>query len=205
MNFKIKFTLLGETSVGKTSLFYRYIYNKFPENFQSTIGVDSQIKGIEFKGYKINAHIFDTTGQEKFHSITKLYLKNTHGFFLVFDLTNRNSLKGLNNWIEEIKLVNNNDIDNNNIIILGNKKDLNDLIVVKDEEIKELGKNTGFKIIQTSAKTGEGIKEALDAMLELIFGSKSQEEIYNEFIPHYKYKKLINKNEKKNHKDVHCC
>ena len=204
MNFKIKFTLLGETSVGKTSLFHRYIYNKFPENYQSTIGVDSQIKGIEFKGYKINAHIFDTAGLEKFHSITKLYLKYTHGFFLVFDLTNRNSLKGLNNWIEEIKLVNNNDIDNN-IIILGNKKDLNDLIVVKDEEIKELGKNTGFKIIQTSAKTGEGIKEALDAMLELIFRNKSQEEIYNEFMPHYKYKKLINKNETKNTKDVHCC
>ena len=204
MNLTIKFILLGETSVGKTSLFYKCIYNKFPENFQSTIGVDSQIKGIEFKGYKINAHIFDTAGQEKFHSITKLYLRNTHGFFLVFDLTNRNSLNELNNWIEEIKSAKNNKIDNN-IIILGNKKDLNDLIVIKDEEIKEFEKNTGFKIIQTSAKTGEGINEAFDAMLELIFGSKSQEEIYNEFIPHYKYKKLINKKKKKKNKIAHCC
>ena len=200
-NLKVKLILLGNTSVGKTSLFFRYTTEKFPENYKSTIGIDSQKKGIEYKGYKVDIHIFDSAGQERYKSVTKMYLRNVNGFFLVFDLTNKESLKDLSYWIEEIKSL---DDINNNMIIIGNKKDLNDLRAVTDEDIAQFEKDIGHQVIQTSAKTGEGIKEAFDAMIEQIFRNKNEEELYMEFIPNYKYNKLTKKKTNQN-SNAHCC
>ena len=93
LNFKI--ILIGDTSVGKTSLMYKYTKNEFPEQFQSTIGIDTIFKNITYKGFKINVRIYDTAGQEKYRSIIKNYFKGSNGVFVFFDLTNKNSFDNL--------------------------------------------------------------------------------------------------------------
>ncbi|MHA2087820.1 MAG: Rab family GTPase, partial [Promethearchaeota archaeon] len=71
----IKITLLGEKNVGKTSLVYRYIENKFRENYKATLGVNLLKKDMEVDGNGVSAQIWDLGGQESFRSLRKLYLE----------------------------------------------------------------------------------------------------------------------------------
>ena len=116
--FKILF--LGESGVGKTSIFKRYLYNKFDEAMGSTIGVELDTKIINYKNKEYSITLFDTTGQERFKSITQSYYHMGEGYFVVFDLTNKNSLTAIDEWIGSIQEY----TKNPKIIILGNKDDL---------------------------------------------------------------------------------
>ena len=89
---EIKLLLLGESNVGKTSIFNRYIYNKITKNTASSIGVDFETKIINYKNQNYKIRLFDTAGQERFQSITYNYYHMGDGFLIVFDLTNEHSL-----------------------------------------------------------------------------------------------------------------
>ena len=92
----------------------------------------------------------------------------------------------------------------NNIVILGNKSDLNEIIQVTDEDINEFEKNNDIQIIKTSAKNNINIEQAFEAMFDLVIRNKNEEEIYNEFCPNYSKKKLI-LNNRINNGVVGCC
>ena len=200
LNFKL--ILIGDTSVGKTSLMYKYTKNEFPEQFQSTIGIDTIFKNITYKGFKINVRIYDTAGQEKYRSIIKNYFKGSNGVFVFFDLTNKKSFDNLNSWIKDID----ENIDNKDykFLILGNKNDLINIHQVSDNDIAQFEKNNGFKIIKTSARTGDGVKEAFEQMFDQIMDNKSEEIIYKEFCSNYD-KKILLKNNKVKSSNVECC
>ena len=167
---EIKILLLGDSGVGKTSIFKRYTNYEFKGNYNSSIGVDFQTKIIERKKKKYKLHIFDTAGQERFRSITKSYFNMGEYFFVIFDLTNQNSLNSIPIWVEQIQEIKENPI----FIILGNKKDLKNKLI-SDEEIYEvletINKNT-FEVndknfLKVSAKEGKNIDEAFDIMIDL--------------------------------------
>ena len=200
LNFKL--ILIGDTSVGKTSLMYKYTKNEFPEQFQSTIGIDTIFKNITYKGFKINVRIYDTAGQEKYRSIIKNYFKGSNGVFVFFDLTNKKSFDNLNSWIKDID----ENIDNKDykFLILGNKNDLINIHQVSDNDIAQFEKNNGFKIIKTSARTGDGVKEAFEQMFDQIMDNKSEEIIYKEFCSNYD-KKILLKNNKVKSSNAECC
>ena len=200
LNFKL--ILIGDTSVGKTSLMYKYTKNEFPEQFQSTIGIDTIFKNITYKGFKINVRIYDTAGQEKYRSIIKNYFKGSNGVFVFFDLTNKNSFDILKSWIKDID----ENIDNKDykFLILGNKNDLINIHQVSDNDIAQFEKNNGFKIIKTSARTGDGVKEAFEQMFDQIMDNKSEEIIYKEFCSNYD-KKILLKNNKVKSSNAVCC
>ena len=118
----ITIILLGETNVGKTSIFERFKKEGFKEYQSSSIGVDYETRVIDYKDKKYTIILYDTAGQERFRSITPSYYHLANGFFIVFDLTNENSLNEIKNWIDSIK-------ENSKVtkfIILGNKDDLKD-------------------------------------------------------------------------------
>ena len=167
---EIKILLLGDSGVGKTSIFKRYTNYEFKGNYNSSIGVDFQTKIIERKKKKYKLHIFDTAGQERFRSITKSYFNMGEYFFVIFDLANQNSLNSIPIWVEQIQEIKENPI----FIILGNKKDLKNKLI-SDEEIYEvletINKNT-FEVndknfLKVSAKEGKNIDEAFDIMIDL--------------------------------------
>ena len=201
MNIHLKFILLGDSSVGKTSIFIKYTDNVFKDCFTSTVGIDNKIKAIKYKGYNINSTIYDTAGQEKYRAIISNYYNNVNGVFLVFDLTNLKSFENLNSWIEEV----NSSQSNSNIIILGNKSDLNDIIRVTDEDISDFENNTGLQIIKTSAKDGINIEEAFIKMFDLVIGNKNEKQICNEFCKSISRKKLLKSNTYKKKSKVKCC
>ena len=126
----IKLLLLGETGVGKTSIMHRFANKKYEDVKASTIGIDYETKIIKYKDESYRIQLFDTAGQEKYKSIIKGYYHIGKGFFVVFDLTNENSLNSVHVWIKEIQEIC--EDPNPIIIILGNKNDLQNIRISDD-------------------------------------------------------------------------
>ena len=84
--YNIKFIIIGEYNVGKSTLTERYIYDRCTLK-RSTLGVDYNIKNTNFKNKELKLHIWDTAGQERFRSIIRNYYRNTQCALICFSIT----------------------------------------------------------------------------------------------------------------------
>ena len=157
--FTSKLILTGDYNVGKTSLIRRFVENDFKENYISTIGVEISKKAIELdEQTKIDFVIWDIGGQSL--SMTPYrhrFYEGASAAFIVIDRTRKKSLESVEKWYKEITESQHASIP---IVIVANKSDLKQEIVVNEEEIKVIAKRFGFHHITTSARTGENVNEA---------------------------------------------
>ena len=91
--------LLGDSDSGKTSLLMRYIKNVYKDTYVSTVGLDQYVKKLKIDEEDVNLHIMDTSGQERFKSLSQTYYKKADGIIFVFDVTNRESFEGMKFWL----------------------------------------------------------------------------------------------------------
>lgn len=153
---------LGDSQVGKTSLFSRINKNNFTENFLSTIGMERVIKTFKYNNeiYKIN--LVDTAGQERFRTLPKKFYKNANGIFLLFDLTNKESFNDISIWIDEIKtnLGSQKVLKEEGIVIylIGNKLDKLQRVINR-EEAEDKASFYGVKYFEISCKLNINIQE----------------------------------------------
>ena len=155
--YVIKICLLGEAGVGKTSLVYRFIENKFRENYKQTLGVNLLKKDVDIDEYGgVSAQIWDLGGQESFRSLRKLYLEGANGGLVIFDLSDRKSFDKLSEWIGSFK----NARGEQPLLLIGNKADLKNQIEIKDKEAEQFANNNNMELNITSAKTGQNVEEA---------------------------------------------
>ena len=154
----IKLILLGDISVGKSSILGRYIDNSFTEDYQCTLQVETKSKVIDIDlNTSVKMNIWDTVGQEKFRHLTKQYFRNCHGAIIVFDLTRKDSFDGVQKWIDEL-----NDFNSNiPILIVGNKSDLINEREVNEDVIENFVKNK-YLYYDVSAKNGSNVSLAFD-------------------------------------------
>ena len=169
----IKVILVGDPSVGKTSILKNYTENFFPEHHQSTVGIDYKLKKFTFRDFKIKMQIWDTAGQERFMSITKRYYQDANGILFVFDLSNKASFDSIKIWLNEPESVN----GSFKKLLIGNKCDLTDIRAVNKEELDNFGKENNIEIIETSAKENINISQSFEKIVELIFEGKTDEQI----------------------------
>ena len=163
-DYLIKFVLVGDANCGKTSLISQFCDNYFDANYLTTIGVDFKFKTIDLNNKRVKVQIWDTAGQERFRSITQSYYRGSHVVLLVFDLTNKDSLKNIEYWYENV--IDNIHGENPQIYLIGNKNDLNDITVNK-KDVKNIIKNTKIKdYFEVSAKENNGLKEMFDKICE---------------------------------------
>ena len=160
----IKCVLLGETAVGKTCLINRFVNNTFQEDFVPTMVGCYSSKDIFYDkaNKKIKYEIWDTAGQEKYRSINKIFYQDTSIAILVFDITRKDTFEALKNyWYLELRDNSPKDIV---IAIAANKCDLYEYEEVSHDEVEEFGKSINALYEQTSAKTGEGIKDLFNSI-----------------------------------------
>lgn len=130
-DFVFKILLIGNSSVGKSSLLMRFADDTFHEAFLPTIGVDFKIRTILNEGSLVKLQMWDTAGQEKFRNITTAYYKGSQGVLLVYDICDRKSFDDAKSWLNEIEKYANPNIVK---ILVGNKADMNRSRTVSQEE-----------------------------------------------------------------------
>ena len=164
----IKVILLGDTAVGKTNIILRYYKDYFDPKSLSTIGSNFIIKKLIRGNTEYNLHIWDTTGQEKYHSVTKLFVQGSKIVLLVYSVENRESFDKLDYWYKTVLEICN---DGENVVfaIVGNKNDLFDdeACVITEEEGQNYAKEKKaiFKLV--SAKVDKkGIDSLFDEVLD---------------------------------------
>ena len=108
--------------------------------------------------------IWDTAGQELFRAVTRSYYRGSHGAFIVYDITNRDSFENVPRWLTDVKSSDRSDIV---CILIGNKSDLNNREVSR-EEGQKFADSYGMTFFETSAKTGENVEASMISCLTQI-------------------------------------
>lgn len=144
-----KVILAGNFGVGKTSLFNRFVHNKFDERYHTTIGVKVDSKVVETEKGALKLMIWDIAGEVVQNKVPRTYWLGTNGVIYVMDLTRPTTFDSIEHDLEFIR----DTVPDVTICLVANKKDL-----VTAERVEEV--TTRFKVdAVTSAKTGEGVEE----------------------------------------------
>ena len=162
--------LIGDSSVGKTSMLKRYKKLDISDFHVATIGIEKYEKKIKIKGSKneIKFEIIDSSGQERYKAIVNNYYRITDGIILMYDVTNRESFEHLEFWIEDIKEKSKPNIP---IYLIGNKTDLDER-EIKIDEGKKLADKHGYKFIETSVLLDKKVKEIFEDISQDIYTYK---------------------------------
>ena len=166
----IKITLIGNSGVGKTSIINQYIDQTFDEANAATIGANYSEKVITKNNKEYELNIWDTAGQEKFHSVGKHFYKDAYIVCLVYDITSQDSLEQLETiWYPDIKKYG----EKYTILaVVGNKSDLYENDNLADEnQAKEFAQSINATFMLTSAKTGDGIEKLFDTLVDKFLSS----------------------------------
>lgn len=152
-----KVVFLGETSVGKSSIVTRFTRDEFFDFQEPTIGAAFQTKNIQLDNCNVIMEFWDTAGQERYRSLAPMYYRGASVAFIVYDITNPDTLNNAIYWINQIK---NKGERNCIIVLLGNKNDLSERRIERETalNVSEMN-NTMFS--EVSAKTGSNINDIM--------------------------------------------
>ena len=194
-NDDIKVILVGEMGTGKTSLINTAVGLQFQDKVATTTTntIMNKILNIDNKVYSIS--LWDTIGQERYRSLTKIFMKGAKIIIFVYDITDIHSFTELNFWFEFTKEIINNDTI---VAIVGNKSDLFLNEKVKEEDAKKIAEDNGYEFSLTSAKTPDVFCKFLQNLVEKYIRNKYGDDINDS--QRLKKGKHKNKNNKKN-----CC
>jgi small GTP-binding protein len=194
-DYLIKSVIVGDSGTGKSSLMMRFTDDKFNQTFISTVGVDFNIKTIEYQNKKFKFQIWDTAGQERFKSITTSYYRGAIATIICYDTTDRTSFYNVNKWLNEVKK---NSLNMPVLILCGTKTDLISERQISYEEGENKAKSLGMKFFECSAKDKFGIENIFEYIISCKINDLSQ--INNDLsIKVYNYSHhndLINQNNK---------
>ena len=169
---------IGDSKVGKTQIINKYNNSLYQEEYLPTYCVDFQIKPIKINGKKVNIHCIDTLGSMDFTPNTgTLFIQKTDAFIYVFDLTSRESLYNLQDYINIIKttLTDSEKIINEKIIyFVGNKCDLVMYRQVEENEGRLEANKYGAKYMEVSSKTGINIDKLFNSIIQDITTKKDE-------------------------------
>lgn len=161
-----KFIVIGASGVGKTSILDRLVDDEFPTEQVSTIGVDYKTTVVEIDGQSIKLQIWDTAGQEKFHSISRSYFRRAVGVILVYDITDRKSFDELSIWLNDVHTLCD---PNASVLMIGNKLDMASQRTVSTSEAQSFAATQQLSYIETSAKDGNNVIEAFNRAAKMVY------------------------------------
>ncbi|XP_060909952.1 ras-related protein Rab-17-like isoform X1 [Labrus mixtus] len=155
---RVKMVLLGASGVGKSSLAQRFVKDEF-RNTSPTIGCAYMTCAVHLSDVSLRFEIWDTAGQEKYHSVTPLYYRGAHAAILVYDISKRKTYIRAQVWLKELEK---HCIQGSTVVwLVGNKGDLTLDRQVSVQEGESLAKDRGLFFTETSALSGDQVSNLL--------------------------------------------
>lgn len=164
-DYLFKILLIGDSGVGKSCLLMRFMDEKYSDTYISTIGVDFKIQTMQIDDKVIKMQIWDTAGQERFRTITSSYYRGAHGIIIVYDITDAKSFDNVTNWLKEIERYASKNVD---ILVVGNKLDLEDKRKVPCGVVEEYTYQENIDCFETSAKENTNVNIFFEKMAKKI-------------------------------------
>ena len=154
-----KICMLGGFAVGRTSLVARYVTSLFSEKYLSTVGVKIDKKQVAVDGRDVTLMLWDIYGQDDFQTVQASQLRGMSGYLLVVDGTRRATLETARLMQQKAAEA----VGPVPFILLLNKADLASEWEIDEQAFFKLAEQ-GWRVIRTSAKTGEGVEQAFETL-----------------------------------------
>jgi small GTP-binding protein len=162
-----KICMLGTFAVGKTSLVRRFVESIYSDKYHTTVGVKVDKKVLQVGADQVTLLLWDIEGAETEHELRKSYLRGASGYLLVADGTRPDTLYkalALQSRAEET-------VGAVPFLLLLNKSDLAEMWDVDSREMDAL-RQKDWQVINTSAKTGQGVEEAFLTLAQRVMEAK---------------------------------
>ncbi|XP_036925142.1 ras-related protein Rab-17 [Sturnira hondurensis] len=168
-----KLVLLGSGSVGKSSLALRYVKDDF-RSILPTVGCAFFSKVVDLGAASVKLEIWDTAGQEKYHSVCHLYFRGANAALLVYDITSKESFRKAQQWLKDLEK----ESSPGEVVVMlvGNKADLGEDREVPLEEGKEFAESQGLLFMETSARANLQVTEAFGAVARELLQREEREQ-----------------------------
>ena len=163
--YMVKIIIVGNSNVGKTNIVTRYVKGEFSNEYMITIGMDFLTCNLELDNKIFKLRLWDTAGSEKFRSVTRGYYSNTCYALIVYDITDDSSFNSVKQWIEDVQSFAN---KGTNLVLVGNKVDLNNKRKISKEEGQNLATEYGMDFYESSALTGENINDIFEGICQKV-------------------------------------
>ena len=163
--YSIKFIIVGDSSVGKSNILLRFSRNIFDPGHQATLGIEFANKHVLYNNIDYLVQVWDTAGQENFRSVTRAYYKAAAVAMVVYDITNEESFEHIKQWIKDCKDLAPKSVQ---LVLIGNKIDLEDKRAIIEQRGIELAKENNMLFFETSALNGNGVENAFNKTIEVI-------------------------------------
>jgi small GTP-binding protein len=164
--YLFKCVIIGDSGVGKSNIFTRFMKDEFSLDSKATIGVEFSAKNVTVQDKVIKTQVWDTAGQERFRALAKSYYRGAVGCLLIYDITNYGSFQNLEKWLKEVK---DHAEPHLTVLLIGNKCDLEENRAVKQEEAAEFAEKNGLGFLETSAKDNKNIDVAFTRLTTEIY------------------------------------
>jgi len=164
-SYSVKYIIVGDSSVGKSNILLRFSRNVFDPGHQATLGIEFANKHILYNNIDYLVQVWDTAGQENFRSVTRAYYKASAVAMVVYDITNEESFQNIQSWIKDCKDLAPKTVQ---MVLIGNKSDLEENRVITKERGEELARENRMMFFETSALNGNGVEEAFQKSIELV-------------------------------------
>ncbi|XP_055341316.1 ras-related protein Rab-36-like [Paramacrobiotus metropolitanus] len=152
-----KLILVGDVSVGKTSLVHRFCHDLFNRDYKATIGVDFEVERFDILEVPFTLQVWDTAGQERFKSIAASYYRGANVVVVTFDLSESGTLDSCQRWLNDALEGN---TGSPHIFLVGTKKDLCSLDSFRriEEKAVAAAKEFNAEFWPVSSKSGENVQ-----------------------------------------------
>lgn len=158
-----KLLVVGDSGVGKSNFVLRFADDSFTDSFIPTIGVDFKIRSIPVDTKTFKLQIWDTSGQERFQSITNQYFRQGHAVIVMYDVCDRDSFANVDHWLSKVNMYGDANVRK---ILVGNKCDLESCREVTTDEGRTKAAELGIPFLETSAKEASNVEAVFQTMVK---------------------------------------
>jgi small GTP-binding protein len=169
MKEKLKVCMVGATAVGKTSLVERYVTSIFTDRYATTIGVKIQTRRVRSQDRDFDMILWDLSGQDEFQNVRPEYLRGAAGYLVVIDGTRRETVDTAISLQEVARMA----THNAPFVVVLNKADLVATWEL-DAHVVETLQARGWPVARASARTGEGVEAAFDALIRAVVRQRGE-------------------------------